>query len=104
MPDLSGKEGHPSLSLLLLLLKGRGLAAHHSKANKQARLVEKKLDFISDALLGSGEGGHLSKGRPPPLANQWARAFLYRQKKGATCRNSTDGCHSHHEIGHQWSD
>ena len=54
-----------SPSLLLLLLKGRGLAAHHSNANKQARVVGRKLDFISDALRGWGQGGHLSKGRPP---------------------------------------
>ena len=41
-----------SPSLLLLFLKGGGLAAHHSNADKQARLVERKPDFISEALLG----------------------------------------------------
>ena len=46
MPDLSGKEGHPSLSLLLLLLKGRGLV---SKAIREARLKERKVCFISNA-------------------------------------------------------
>ena len=34
----------------------------HSKTNKQARVVGRKLDFISDALQGWGQGGHLSKG------------------------------------------
>ena len=33
----------------------QGLATHRSKANKQARLVERKVCFISDA--GSWQGG-----------------------------------------------
>ena len=39
-------------------------AAHRSKANKQARLVERRVCFISDASNRAGEGKeeHLSKG------------------------------------------
>ena len=41
------------------------LAAHLSKANKQARLVERKV-YFKCRQLGEGEGGrHLSKGRLP---------------------------------------
>ena len=44
-----------------------GPAARGSKANKEARLVERKVCFISDAGNGGGwgggrEGGLLSKG------------------------------------------
>ena len=64
-------------------LKVRGPAAHLSKANKQDRLVERKVCFISDAgNLGGGEWGagcrHLSKGRLLPVATSGARAFIDR--------------------------
>ena len=43
----------------LLLLKGMhgGLVADHSKASKQARLMERKFCFISDAGNWGGGGG-----------------------------------------------
>ena len=61
-----------------------GPAACCFKANKKARLVERKVCFILDAgnwlCWGGGrawmEGGLLSKGRLPLPYNQWARAFI----------------------------
>ena len=50
-----------------------------SKANKEARLVERKVYFVLDAGNGGGEwdmGGLLSKGQLPTTDNQWARAFI----------------------------
>ena len=45
-----------------LLLK-EGLATQSSEAKKEARLVERKVCFISNASnWEEGEGGHLSKG------------------------------------------
>ena len=44
---------------------GGGLATHRSEADRQAKLVERKMCFISDASnqVGLGEGGtRLSKG------------------------------------------
>ena len=41
----------------------KGLAAYHPKANKQARLVERKVCFISDAgNWGGDDGRRLSEG------------------------------------------
>ena len=70
----------PGAEPLLMHLCNRkwGPAAHSSKANKQARLVERKVCFISDACNHVGSGG----GRKPiqrptlPTDNQWARAFI----------------------------
>ena len=55
-----------------------GPAAHHSKAIKEARLVERKACFILDAGnqgWGVGEVGLLSKGRLPPTDYQWRSTF-----------------------------
>ena len=79
-----------------------GLAAHCSKANKQARLVERKVCFISDA--DSWAGGWTSIPRPTHLAgSRWGKSF-YRQKKRAMCRNITVSSDSHLQVGQQWSD
>ena len=91
-----------------LLLKGVwDLAAHHPKANKQARLVERKVRSISDAVTGMGGGWtsvqRLTPTQPPTPGNQWGKSF-YRQKKGATCRNSTVSSDSHLQTGHRQSD
>ena len=49
----------PLVQKVLVFLKGGGLAAHHSKPNKEVRLVERKVCFILDA--GSlGGGGQVS--------------------------------------------
>ena len=80
-----------------------GRAARRSKANKEARLVERKVCFVSDAGNQSGEGGLLSKGRLPPTDSQWTRAFI-DGGRGLPAENSTVGSDSHLEIGHWWSD
>ena len=64
----------------------QGLATHRSKANKQARLVERKVCFISDASIWCGEGGrHLSKGRlrhTPPHSRQAEGESFYQHSGG----------------------
>ena len=60
----------------------RGLAAHLSKTNKQSKLVERKVCFLSDAYRwGKEEGGHLWKGWFPLSDSHWGKRF-YRQKEG----------------------
>ena len=57
-----------------------GLALRYPKANKQARLVERKVYFISD-VGNCGWGGVdvcLQADSPPPLATSGARGFLHR--------------------------
>ena len=49
-----------------------------SKANKQARLVERKVCFFSDASFWY----------QPLMSTSRGSKRLYRQKEGATCRNS----------------
>ena len=75
-------------------------AACFSKANKQARLVERKVCFISDAssLVGGGDGGHLSKGQLPTAEKQWGKRF-FRLREGAPCRNSTVSSVGRLQIG-----
>ena len=56
-----------------------GSSCSHSEANKESRLVERKVSFVSEAgNLGWEKGGLLSKGQlPTPTPNnQWARAFI----------------------------
>ena len=54
-----------------------------------------------------GWGGQMSVQRlmapKKPVGNQWGKSF-YRQKEGATWRNSTVSSDSHLQIGHWWSD
>ena len=82
-----------------------GLAAHHSKANKQARLVERKFCFSSDA--GNWRGGW--EGRVadicpkayspfPPADKQSVRAFIGRVGGGGYMQKQ----HSHFYI-FNWS-
>ena len=86
------------------ILKGmcwEGLAARRSKANKQARLVERKVCFIQiPAIVGEG-GRHLSKRRlPPHLApnKQRVKAFIDKSWGEVTCRNSTVISNSHLQL------
>ena len=65
-----------------------GLAAHHSKANKEARLVGRKICFFWMPATGGGWGQtSVQRPTPPRLpGNQWARAFIgegrgYMQKQ-----------------------
>ena len=80
----------------------------HSKASKQARLVERKVCFISDAGNWRREGGGrlLSKANSP-TPDKAAGENVYKQRWGSggtPRRNSTVISHSHLQIGHQWSD
>ena len=81
-----------------------GPASRHSKANKEARLVERKVCFILQAgSRGGGQGRRTSVQRPTPTTdNQGARAFT--DSFYSTGRNSTGSSNSHHELGHRWSD
>ena len=61
------------------LLAKVGPAAHCSKANKGARLVERKVCFISKA--GKWWGGQTPvQSQLPPTDNQGARAFISGQR------------------------
>ena len=71
----------------------RGPAARSSKANTEARLVERKVCFILDARSLGGEGGRLSKSWLPPTDSQGARAFIgggrgYLQKQQSAVTSS----------------
>ena len=77
-------------SKLLFLLKEYGaLLLVVQKVNKQVRLMERKVCFISDASIrGGGEGRYLAKSW---LSPNWEplRQEFYRQKKAVTCRKVT---------------
>ena len=74
-----------------LLLKGMCVwvpAAHCSKANKQARLVERKVYFLSDASNWAGARaghGNLSKGHSPSTCDRRARALIERRQGRGAC-------------------
>ena len=79
-----------------------GLDACRSEASKEARSVERKVCFISDA---GNQGGRVADICPkadflPPTRR--GESF-YKQRRGVACRNSTVICNSHLQIGHQWS-
>ena len=81
-----------------------GLTARCPEANHQARLVERKVCFISHAGNWWGILDIYPKADSPnPLATSGARAF-FRKKEGATRRNSTVNSDSHLQIGHWRSD
>ena len=52
-----------------------GLGTHCSKANKQARLVERKVCFISDAGNQAGMGEDSPQADSSPPNEQGVRAF-----------------------------
>ena len=65
-----------SRNIALTVTKSGGLAARPSKANKEARLVEKKVSFISEAGNLWGRADSVQRlTPPPPTDNQWTRAF-----------------------------
>ena len=80
-----------------------GLAASYSKANKQARLVERKFALFQILETGGVEFGRRrgwwtsAQGPTPPLPNkQGVRAFIDRGgQRGSTCRKSTVISNSH---------
>ena len=74
-----------------------GSSCSHSEANKESRLVERKVCFVSEAgNLGWGKGGLLSKSQlPHPHPHQSVGKSFYRRMEGPTCRNSTVNSDSH---------
>ena len=77
------------IRLLPMLLKGMwGPAARRSKANKQARLVEREVCFISDAgHWGRGEDGrHLSKGLSHPCWEAGSESIIASRGGGGWWR------------------
>ena len=63
-----------------------GLAAGHSKANKQARLVERKVCFTSDAGFLVGRMAYIcpkADSPTPPLDKEGTRAFRDRVGVGS---------------------
>ena len=55
------------------------------------------------ASWGQWEGGPLSKADPPITDSQWGKSF-YRQKEGATSRNSTVSSDNQLHTDHRWSE
>ena len=90
----------------------QGLAIHCSKANKQARLVERKVCFISDTGNCERRGRRGQRGccrwtsvqRPTPPHWQPVGQERLKTEGGATCRNSTVSSDSHLQVGHRCSD
>ena len=56
------------------------LAAHCSKANREASLVEKKISCNSDASNQREKQVLVQRSTLPSSDNQWARAFIDRVK------------------------
>lgn len=83
-----------------VLLKGMwDMAACCLKANKQARFVESKVCSFQILATGSGGGGHLSKGRLPPLATSGARAYRQKWRVRGVYAEHTVISDSHLQIG-----
>ena len=69
------------------VIKRWGLAAHRSKASKQARLVERKVCYISSASNWWGRVANICPKADSPHDKQGVRASIDRVE-GVTCRNS----------------
>ena len=94
--------------MYLVLKICAGFGERSSKANKQARLVEREICFILDACDGRGGGGMAdicSKADSPTplqprphstnaLATSRTRAFIDRSE-GATCRKTAQSANSY---------
>ena len=76
------------------------------KANKQAKLVERKVCLFQMSETGGERVTDDSpKADSPHTGNQWGKMFYREKWRGATtCRNSTVISDSHFQTGHQWSD
>ena len=106
MSDLLCRQHSTQIREALLLQKGVwSLAACHSRAKKQARLVERKVCFISDignCEWGWGECTTIQRLIPPhwqPVGQE-----LFIAEAGGYSRKSTVISDSHLQIGHWWSD
>ena len=65
------------LNVSITVTKRRGQAAVWSKANKEARLTERKVCFISNvSMVGRGGGAPIPKANFSHTNNLWARAFI----------------------------
>ena len=73
-------------------------AAHHSEANKGARLVEREVCFIFDAG-NPGWGGTPVQRPTPPTYSQWTRAFI-GEGRGQQTETALSALTVHLEIGH----
>ena len=82
----TGIKSVDSLNLWCYCNRKWVLAARHSKANKDASLVERKVCFILDTSYGVGGGWWRAdacpkaNSLPPPPDNQGAGAFIHRGK------------------------
>ena len=75
------------------------------KANKQAKLVERKVCFILDA--GNCRGGMADicpKADSPYPDKQWVSAFIDRVERAGLHAETPVISNSHLQTGHQWSD
>ena len=91
------------MKVLLQGMHGEGgAAAWYSKTNKEARLVGRKVCFISDASTWGGGGWWTFVQRLTlPHDKQRVRAFIdrvARAGRGVTCRNSTVISNSHLQL------
>ena len=93
----------PSINIGGIITEREGPAARRSKANKEARLVERKVCFILRARTRGG--GQTPVQRPTPPHWQSEGKSFYRWRERATCRNSTGSSDGHLAIGHAvvWS-
>ena len=91
----------------LYITKSGDLAAPHSKASQEARLVESKV-YFGCQQWGSGSGGKGGGENSCPQANSTIPPTISEQelflRKGDTCRNSTVISDRHLEISPRWSD
>ena len=104
----SGRVQKWPLRVSDIVTESGGPAAQCSKANKGARLVERKVCFILDASNWGGwrRADSCPKAISPPPRQSVGKSF-YRWREGAAWRNSTVSSDSHLEIGHAviwWSD
>ena len=101
------RKKHRCIQLWKLVCYQKWGPAHRSKANKEARLVERKVCFNLEAGNWGGEvrAEFCPKADtlPNPTLTIGGKSF-YRRREGAPCRTSTGSSDRHLETGHRWSD
>ena len=94
----------------MIVFRNCNPAVFCSKANKEARLMERKVCFISVTgnwgwgFEGVGTGRMDSCPEVDSPHWYWMSKSYHRWRTGATCRKSTASSDSHLQIGHRWSD
>ena len=78
-----------------VLLEGMGSGYMPAKGNEQARLVERKVCFVSD-VTAEREGRSLSDS----TLRQAGGESVHRLRRGAPCRDSTVSSDAHFQISH----